>query len=251
MMAHDRAAPRIDRTPRRRPLRLRACPAPGRSGADRRGRRGGPRRLCGPPGRGGGDPAGGQGRHRARARRLQAAHRQGARALLRAGAAPRAGLVGGGHRAGGVRPARHARRQRRGAAPVAGPAGPPAGVRAHRRVPRRRPRGAGPGHVEGRPGRCVHLGRLGDREGDPRPDHVRAARAVPGVRLRPAQGLLHPRARRGAGRARSEPGAPDAVRQRAACRWDHRPGTHQSGAPAGAVGPDRRQTDHDLQEVLR
>ena len=166
--------------------------------------------------------------HRARARRLQAAHRQGPRALLRAGPAPRAGLVGGGRRARGVRPARHARRQRRGAAPLPGAAGAPAGVRAHRRVPRRRPRGPGPGHVEGRPGGRLHLGGLGDREGDPRPDHVRAARAVPGVRLRHAQGLLHRRARGGAGRARPVPGAPDAVRQRAACRWHHRPGTHQS-----------------------
>ena len=36
-------------------------------------------------------------------------------------------------------------------------------------------------------------------------------------------------------RARPEPGAPDAVRQRAACRRDHRRRTPQSGAPAGAV----------------
>ena len=48
----------------------------------------------------------------------------------------------------------------------------------------------GPGDLEGRPGRRLHRGRVGDRQGDPRPDHVRAARAVPGLRLRHAQGLL-------------------------------------------------------------
>ena len=71
----------------------------------------------------------------------------------------------------GVRPARHARRQRRGAAPVARAARRTPVVRADRRLPRRRPRGARAGDLEGRPGGGLHRGRVGDRQGDPGPDH--------------------------------------------------------------------------------
>ena len=61
----------------------------------------------------------------------------------------------------------------------------------------------GPGDVEGRPGRRLHRGRVGDRQGDPGPDHDPAARRLPGLRLRDAQGLHHPDAHRGARGARA------------------------------------------------
>ena len=68
-------------------------------------------------------------------------------------------LVGGGHRVRGVRPARHARRERRGAAPGGRAARRPARVRPHRRLPGRRPRRPRARGVEGRPGRRLHRGR--------------------------------------------------------------------------------------------
>ena len=84
-------------------------------------------------------------------------------------------LVGGGHRGRGVRPAGHARRQRRGAPPGAGPPRRAAGLRPDRRVPRRRPRRARPRGLEGRPGRRLHRRGVGAGQGDPGPDHDRAA----------------------------------------------------------------------------
>ena len=130
-----------------------------------------------------------------RAGRLQAAHREGAGAVLRARPAAGAGLVGGRDPARRVRPARHARGQRRGAAARGGAAGPAAVVRPDRRVPGRRPGRPRPGGLEGRPGRGLHRGRLGDREGDAGPDDVRPRPRVAGVRLQDAQGLHHRRAR--------------------------------------------------------
>ncbi len=78
----------------------------------------------------------------------------------------------------------------------------------------------GTGDVEGRPGRRLHLGSLGDREGDPRPDDDGRARALAGVRLRDAQGLLHARAPGGARRARAVRDPPAA----ASSTYDARPG---------------------------
>ena len=80
---------------------------------------------------------------------------------------------------------------------------------------------------------------VGDREGDARPDHVRAARAVPGVRLRHAQGLHHRGALGGADRARSQPGAPDEVRERTACRRDHRPPNPSVWSPSSSCSSPR------------
>ena len=174
---------------------------------------------------------------------------EGPRALLRAGPAPRAGLVGGGHRAGGVRPARHARRQRGGAAPVAGPAGS-----SGRRTCS--PTGS-PWTVSRCPGLAMWKG-----------DRVAACISAASVIAKvtrdrimcelheqfPAydfdlhKGYCTPEHEEALTEHGPVPRAPDAVRQRAACRRDHRPGTPQSGAPAGAVGP--RPTP-EPQEVLR
>ena len=85
-------------------------------------------------------------------------------------------LVGGDHRAGGVRPARHARGQRRGAAAGPAPTGRAADLRADRRLPRGRPRGARAGGLEGRPGGRLRGRGFDHRQGDPGPDHVRAGR---------------------------------------------------------------------------
>ena len=80
-----------------------------------------------------GPPGGG-----ARARRLQAAHRGGARAGLRRGRAPRAVVVGRGRAVGRGRPVRAARHERARHA-AGGPApGPVPVVRPHRRLPDRR-----------------------------------------------------------------------------------------------------------------
>ena len=79
----------------------------------------------------------------------------------------------------------------------------------------------GPGGVEGRPGRRLHLGRLGAGQGDPGPDHARARRRVAGVRLQDPQGLHHRRAHR---RAR-----PSTARRRCTgC------GSSTSGGPRGS-----------------
>ena len=74
------AAPGCDGPAGRRPLRLRARPAPARHRADRGRRRGRPGRLRRTARRRRRDPAPGQGGHRPRPGRLQAAHREGARA---------------------------------------------------------------------------------------------------------------------------------------------------------------------------
>ena len=51
---------------------------------------------------------------------------------------------------------------------------PGAGVRADRRLPGPRPDHAGAGGAEGGRDRGLHRGGVGDRQGDPRPDHGRA-----------------------------------------------------------------------------
>ena len=161
-----------DRPPRRRALRLRARAAPGRADADRRRRRGRPRRLRRARWSPGAAilPAG-QGRASSRAGRLQAAHREGPRAL----STPRSCAARWRGRSWSSTPrsatgsactSPTSRRCARGR-----PARRAPGVRPHRRVPRRRPRRARPGGVEGRPGRRLHRRRVGDRQGDPRPDH--------------------------------------------------------------------------------
>ena len=156
--------------------------------------------------------------------------------VLQAGA----GLVGGGDRVRRVRPAGHARGQRRGAAPRAGPPRRAPGVRPDRRVPGRRPRRARAGGLEGRPGRRLHLGRVGAGQGDPRPDHGRAGRRLPGVRLQDPQGLHHRRARRAADRARAVRRAPHAVRERTAGRGARagRPGHNEPVVPAPVLPTD-------------
>ena len=194
-------------------------------------RRGGSRSLRRSAGGRRRDPPGDLTRHRAGPRRLQAADAQGARALLRPGRTTCAGVVGGRRRARGVRPARHARRQRGGAATGAGPARRTPVVRADRRVPRRRAGGAGPRGLEGRPGRRLHRGGLGDREGDPRPDHDRPAPHLPGLRLRDPQGLHHRHARGGARRARTLRGPPPPLRQRA-------PGRGRGGGEGAGEGAE-------------
>ena len=188
-----------NRPARRRALRLRARAAPRRHRPDRRRRRGRPRRLR--------RPAGGRAprscptarRAGARARRLQAAHREGPRALLRAGACggrwPGRWWWSGRRSATGS--ACTSPTSRRCAAPLALLDVRPAYVLTDGfpvdglGVP-------GPGGVEGRPGRCLHLRGLGAGQGDPGPDHARAARRLAGVRLQDAQGLHHRRAHRGA-----------------------------------------------------
>ncbi len=214
MTSDERPAPRSDRAQRRRPVRLRARPAAYGPGPHRRCRRGRPRCLRRPAGGGGSHPRRHQGWRHPGPERLQAADREGPRALLRPDRPTGPVVVGRRHRPRGVRPARHARRERGGAAAGGGAARRGAGLRAHRRVPGRRARCARPGHVEGRPGRRLHRRRLGAGEGHPRPHHVRDARAVAGVRLPDPQGLHHRRARRGPDRARPVAGAPDALRQR-------------------------------------
>ena len=99
---------------------------------------------------------------------------------------------------------------------VAGPARRAPVVRADRRVPRRRARGA-------RAWRCGRA--TGSRPASPPPrciakvtrDRImtRAARGLPGVRLRDAQGLHHRRAHRGARGARPVRRSTGALRQRA------------------------------------
>ena len=144
----------------------------------------------------------------ARAGRLQAAHRRGPRAGLRRGRRPRAGLVGRRHpgRASSTPAACTSPTSRRCAGRCRTLDARP-GLRAHRRVPGRRAGRAGARGVEGRPGRRLRRGRVGARQGHPRPDHARAARALAGVRLRRPQGLHHRRAQRRprarTGRARS------------------------------------------------
>ena len=93
-------APRFHGPPRRRPLRLRARPAPARA----RARSPVSTRPAAAPAPARWSPAPrscptGKAGHRPRAGRLQAAHREGARALLRPGRAPGRGLVGRGRRA--------------------------------------------------------------------------------------------------------------------------------------------------------
>ncbi len=92
--------------------------------------------------------------------------------------------------------------------------------------------GAGARGVEGRPGRGLRRRGLRRREGDPGPDDGRAARALPGVRLRGAQGLRHAGAHGGDGRARPVPGAPLVLRQRARRR--------SAGARGGQTGQMER-----------
>ena len=48
----------------------------------------------------------------------------------------------------------------------------------------------GPGGVEGRPGRGLHLCRVGAGQGHPRPDHARVAQPPAGVRLRRHKGYI-------------------------------------------------------------
>ena len=185
------AAPRSDRPARRRALRLRARPAPGRAssrspGSTRpavvpaRARWWPARRSCRParPGSSRGSPTPSCSPRRPASAATTQVVRRAAR------------LVGGGHRVRRVRPARHARRQRRGAAAGRGAAGPAAGVRAHRRVPRRRARRPRAGHLEGGPGGRLHRGRLGAGQGDPRPDHARAGRRLPAYDFRTHKGYI-------------------------------------------------------------
>ncbi len=108
-----------------------------------------------------------QGRRDPRPGRLQAAHREGAGALLRPGrdAARWPGRSWSSRPR--VRPARHARGEHRGPPPGGGAARRAAAVRPHRRLPRRRSRRPGAGGVEGRPGGGVHRGRVRPGQGDP------------------------------------------------------------------------------------
>src|SRR5690606_12507086 len=147
--------------------------------------------------------------------RLEAAHRGRARGVLLGDPPPRGGPVDRGHPAGGGRPPRGARRQRRGDAPRRRGALPPTRLRVDRRVRRTRVRHAGARGAQGGPGRRVRRGRVGAGEGHQGPDHGRAGRRVPPVRVRRAQGLLHAGPRRGPLRPRAQPRAPVLVRQRA------------------------------------
>ena len=118
----------------------------------------------------------------------------------------------------GGRPPRRARGQHRGHAAGGGPAVRPPRLRADRRFPGARLRQPGARRAQGRPGGGLRGRGVGAGQGHPGPDHGRAGRRVPAVRVRRAQGLLHAGARRRAGRARAQPGAPVLVRQRAGRR---------------------------------
>ncbi|CAA9331467.1 MAG: Ribonuclease HII, partial [uncultured Nocardioidaceae bacterium] len=227
----DPAAAWVDGPARRRAVRLRARAASPRARPHRRCRRGRSRGLCRASGRGRGGAAVRRPRCRARARRQQAADRARPGALLRRGPQARGGLVGGGHRAAGVRPARHARGERGGAPASTGPVGDPPGVRPHRRLPRRRARGAGAGGLEGRPGRRLHRRRLRAGQGQAGRVDAGAAPGLPGLRLRDAQGLRHRRPHRGAGAARSLCHPSPALRQRAPGR-----GPRPTDRPAAGGG---------------
>ena len=118
---------------------------------------------------------------------------------------------------------------------------PGAGLRADRRLPGARPRPAGPRRVEGRPRRRLRGRGVGAGEGHPGPDDGGAARAVARVRLRRPQGLHHRRAHRRAGAARAVPGAPDALRQRGAA-----PGTRTSPGASSVTVPVAMDDDGDM-----
>ena len=189
-----------------------AAPARGRWSPPRRP----PRRATGPgPG----------------SRRLQAAHRARSRALLRRGAAPGGRLVGGRGRLEecdrlGMHVANVEALRRAIALLDVRPA-----VRAHRRLPGRRPRGARARGVKGdRVAACIAAASVIAKVTRDR-HHDRPAQGVPGLRLRDPQGLHHRHAHRGARGARSVPGAPAPVRQRAACRGrvGDRPGRGRRG----------------------
>ena len=107
------------------------------------------------------------------------------------------------------RPARHQPRRAR--------AQPRAGRRARRRLPHRRiSRSAVPGRAPGgdrrRRAQRRDRGRLGDREGDPRPLHAPDRRRLPGLRLRRQRRLLDPRAPGGDRRQRPLGAPPPLVR---------------------------------------
>ena len=70
------------------------------------------------------------------------------------------------------------------------------------------------GGLEGRPGRRLRRRGVDHRQGDPGPDHVRAGRGLPGVRVRDPQGLLHELHQERLDRVRAVGHPPDAVRQR-------------------------------------
>ena len=77
------------------------------------------------------------------------------------------------------------------------PARRAAHLRADRRIQRRRARRAGAGGVEGRSGRGLRRGGLDHCQGDPGPDHVRAATSdYPEYEFDDPQGLLHRRCTR-------------------------------------------------------
>ena len=184
--------------------------------ARRRDRRGGPWRLRRPAGRGGRRPGLRDDPADAWPGGFQAADAGGARERVHRRHALGAGLARGCHPAPGGRRPGAARVQRGGHAPRARGVAPAPRVRSHRRFPGPRARHARPGRVEGRSGHGVGGGGLRRGQGDQGPRDGRARRLLPGLRFRPAQGLLHARAHGRAVRLGTVPGAPVFVRQCAA-----------------------------------
>ena len=90
----------------------------------------------------------------------------------------------------GVRPARHARRQRRGTAPCGRAAAGATVVRPHRRLPGRRPGRPGACGLEGRPGRGLHRRGVGGREGHPRPADGRLDASWPAYDFKTHKGYV-------------------------------------------------------------
>ena len=115
---------------------------------------------------------------------IQTAHRGSTGTAVRRDHGYGHGVVCADRVEGRDRPDRPAPMQHRGDAEGPGRSEHGARLRTHRRVPGARPGRAGPAGTQGRPGGRMRRRRLDRREGDPRPDHEGAARAVSRLRVR-------------------------------------------------------------------